>query len=209
MSSLKNSEDSIDDGFRSSHSYVGHSLVYIKGVVKYYTIIGASNLMFLCAKPILAREGVLPFPSIPTFDYDEHRAGFYALYANQFLNAIFTGGINIAVNILMYTMLICIHFVINLLGCRLRRFGHDSIRGSTQKHTANYRRIIELIHCHIKIEQSVPTFDKSHFPLHSYPNILFQNRSGYAEDLQRLTLRSGHSVGAGLRQLSICLVASE
>lgn len=155
MSRFNNVVDLSYYGFRIPHSCVGDSMYFVKIIVKYYALLGTVNLMIVAAKPILAGEGVTPFPSLPRFDFEEYPIGFYALYANQALNVLFAGGINLVVNILIFTLLICIHFTITLLACRLRRFGNDSHRRSARKPAEDYQRIIDLIRCHIEIEQSV------------------------------------------------------
>lgn len=122
--------------------------------MKYYLFVGAINLVFLWARPMLMDGRELPMPSIPRINFEKHFSIYCLMYFNQTFNILFTGGGNVSVNMLMYILLICLEFFTNLFGCRLRHFGHEKKHIVKERnHIMNYRKIIDFVHYHIELKE--------------------------------------------------------
>lgn len=136
-------------------SHVERALVFIKKLVKYYSLLGALNGVMLVTKPILANDGTLPMETLPAFDHSKHRAFFWLSYLNQAGNDFFAGGSNVAVNLFVYCVLVCIEFAVNVLGDRLKRLGHsvESRKPAHGNDGRNYSELIEDVRFHIEIEE--------------------------------------------------------
>lgn len=102
-------------------------------------------------RPIVMGERVLPIKTIVQFDHEKHKIFYWTMFANQLLNAFFAGGADFAINWYLYFMIICIEFAVNLLGCRLKRFGHKQMKLLTKRQKLkDYRDLVELIKYHIE-----------------------------------------------------------
>lgn len=102
-------------------------------------------------RPIVMGERVLPFTSIVKFDHEKHKIFYWTMFVNQLLDAFFAGGADFAINCYLYFIIICIEFAVNLLGCRLKRFGHEKLNLLTkQQSKMDYKKIVELIKYHIE-----------------------------------------------------------
>lgn len=94
---------------------------------------------------------ILPLTSLVQFDHQKHPFCYWMLYVYMFGNAIFAGGSEFAINLYLFFIIISIEFVINLLGARLRRFGHSKIEElRTNQAELNHKAVVKLIKCHIE-----------------------------------------------------------
>lgn len=106
----------------------------------------------LVTKNIFRNVKVLPVTSIVKFDHEKHVFWYYAMVVYQGLNVIFAGLCEFAINLYLYYIIICIEFTINLLGARLRRFGHDKFEELTANQSAkDHKAIVDLINYHIGV----------------------------------------------------------
>lgn len=89
---------------------------------------------------------VLPIKSLVRFDHQKHPFCYWMLFVYMLLNAVFAGGSEFTINLYLFFIVISIEFVINLLGARLRRFGHSQIEELTANQAAlDHKAIVKLI----------------------------------------------------------------
>lgn len=105
----------------------------------------------LMTRPVVVNERELAATSIVRFNHQKHLFWYWVMFFNQLLNAWFAGGIDFSINLYLHFIIICIEFVLNLLGARLRRFGHEKLEELVANQTAkDYKVIVELIKHHIE-----------------------------------------------------------
>lgn len=103
-------------------------------------------------KPIVGGEKELPITTVVRFNHEQHIIWYWLMYINQLLNAFFAGGGEFAINLYLYFIIICIEFVMNLLGQRLMSLGNEKARElSHAQHVKDHKKIVELVRYHIEI----------------------------------------------------------
>lgn len=130
------------------------STTYIRKIVHTYSLFATLNLIILILMPLLTNK--LPFNSWYPFDVHKANYRYYLAWLFQFGCGIFAGGSNIAVNMYIYSVLVCVEFCLNLLGMRLMGLGHKKkqMAWSNQRETVTlYREMVELILLHIQIDR--------------------------------------------------------
>lgn len=131
--------------------HVDRTLFYLK-MLRYFLVFVTISFAMLMTRPIVTGEKVLPFTTIVKFDHEKYKIFYWAMFANQLLDAFFAGGAEFAINLYLYFIIICIEFMINLLGQRLYRFGHDKFDELTKsRRDIDRRMIIDIIKYHIEI----------------------------------------------------------
>lgn len=107
--------------------------------------------------PVLMWERRLPYFMYIPFGIDRTNFGYGLLYAYQFGNSVYAGGLNIAVNMYLFGMFVCITYFLSLLGSRVSLLGHASGQNGGKIQTPNlrrsfYREMCENIEFHLKID---------------------------------------------------------
>lgn len=125
-------------------------------IINIYSIFGALNLMVMYSIPIMIHERRLPFFMYVPFGIDQTTIGYCFMYLYQFGNVVYAGGLNIAVNMYLFAMFVCMTFFLSLLSSRLSRLGYS--KGSNEIWTKTpylrqsyYREVCGLIELHLKI----------------------------------------------------------
>lgn len=80
------------------------------------------------------------------------------MYIYQFGNVVYAGGLNIAVNMYLFSTFVYVNFSLLLLGGRMRRLGYPS--GHYEQYTTTpkmkqsfYKEICSCIQFHLKIDE--------------------------------------------------------
>lgn len=103
-------------------------------------------------------ERRLPYFMYIPFGIDRTNFGFGLLYAYQFCDSVYAGGLNIAVNMYLFGMFVNIEYFISLLSSRVSTLGLESnCDNSGRIKTPNsrksfYREMCEIIKLHLKID---------------------------------------------------------
>lgn len=96
-------------------------------------------------------ERRLPYFMYIPFEMTRTNFGFGLLYAYQFFCDIYAGGLNLAVNMYLFGMFVCITYSLSLLGSRVSLLGH-SRGGQIESIQSFYREMCEIIEFHLKID---------------------------------------------------------
>lgn len=113
-------------------------------------------MILIYVMPVLMWERRLPYFMYIPFGIDRTNFGYGLLYAYQFGNSVYAGGLNIAVNMYLFGMFVCITYFLSLLGSRVSLLGHTSGQNGGKIKTPNlrrsfYREMCENIGFHLKI----------------------------------------------------------
>lgn len=112
------------------------------------------TLVLIYIAPALMWEKRLPYFMYIPFELDKTNFGFGLMYAYQFGNDVYAGGLNVAVNMYFFGMFVCITYTLSLLGARVSSLGHS--RGAKiqtpQVKQSFYREMCEIIEFHLKID---------------------------------------------------------
>lgn len=121
------------------------------------------SLTVMMTRPVVANDRTLAATTVAKFDHEEHLFWYWSMLIYQLLDAFFAGGGDFAINLFLYFIIICIEFVINLLGARLRRFGYEKMEMLTSNQAAiDHKMIAKLIKHHIEAGKLVRHYvDKS------------------------------------------------
>lgn len=123
-------------------------------MLRYFLVFVTISFTMLMTRPIAINERTLPVTTIVRFNHEEHKTFYWVMFLNQLLDAFFAGGADFAINLYLYFIIICIEFVINLLGQRLCRYGHDKFDELTQsRKEIDHKMIVAMIKSHIEISE--------------------------------------------------------
>lgn len=144
--------------FSPLNSFVGAAKFHITKVINNYSYFVIFTMVLIYIAPALMWERRLPYFMYIPFGIDRTNIGFGLLYAYQFGNDIYAGGLNIAVNMYLFGMFVNITYFISLLSSRVSSLGHecnynDSRRIKTPTTRKSfYREMCEIIAFHLKID---------------------------------------------------------
>lgn len=140
------------------HRIVDHAKYQIIKIIDNYSIFGAVNLMVAYLTPVIERNKRLPYIMYVPFAIDETAVGFYVAYLYQFGNVLYAGGINIAVNMYLFSAFTSVNCFLSLLSSRVRCLGYpngvNEMWTNTPTHRKSfYKEICECIEMHLKIDR--------------------------------------------------------
>lgn len=110
--------------------------------------------------PIFQEGRNLAFNLWLPYDPFKTNIAFYLTYFHQFGCVIYAGGSNIAINLYVFSILICLNFYLMLLNERVKRIGYvngynDDTKSTQFMKTSFYREMIDRITLHLKIDEYI------------------------------------------------------
>lgn len=138
-------------------SFVDDAKFHITKEINNYSCFVIFTLILITIAPVLMWERRLPYFMYVPFGIDQTNFGFGFLYAYQIGNEIYAGGLNIAVNMYLFGMFVCITYFLSLLSSRVSRLGHENgyNRGRIKTpilRMSFYRDMCDIIEFHLKID---------------------------------------------------------
>lgn len=165
--------------------FADSSKLRITKIINPYSCFGAINLLVAYLTPLMEWKKRLPYMMLVPFGFDKTNVGFYLMYIYQFGNVVYAGGTNIAVNMYLFSTLVCVDFFLLLLGCRVRRLGYPS--GQNEQYTVTpkskesfYREMCGCIRFHLKIDELV------FLQFQSWNEPFYDNISGFPRLVHRI-----------------------
>lgn len=138
--------------------FVDSANVHISKFINIYSCLGVLTMTLIYISPLLMWERRLPYFMYVPFGIEETNVGFFIAYLYQLGNDIYAGGLNITVNMYLFSMFIFITYSLSLLSSRMRRFGYSSgFDGSQIENPVSrkslYREMCGFIKLHVKIDE--------------------------------------------------------
>lgn len=139
------------------HRFVDVAKFHITNVINNYSLFVIFTMVLIYVAPVLMWERRLPYFMYIPFGIDRTNFGFGILYAYQFGNDIYAGGLNIAVNMYLFGMFVCITYFLSLLCSRVSLLGYANDRNDGRLKTpvsrvSFYRGMCDIIGFHLKID---------------------------------------------------------
>lgn len=139
---------------------VERAKIHIQKILNVYGIFGWINLGVLLVMPIFQKGRNLAFNLWLPYDPFKTNLAFYLTYFHEFGCVIYAGGSNIAINLYVFSILICLNFYVTLLNERVKRIGYangynDDSKSTQFMKTSFYREIIDRITLHLKIDEYI------------------------------------------------------
>lgn len=123
-----------------------------------YVWFTVSTMLLVYLFPMLMWERQLPFFMYVPFGIDRTNFGFSMAYLYQFGVIVYAADLNVAVNMYLFGVFVCVTFFLLLLSSRISRLGYSC--GYNEERTklprfkkSFYREMCEIIELHLKIDR--------------------------------------------------------